>query len=706
MIQITFEPDKEKNVVCNSSATGVHFVMNEDIFNNREYCFREEAFLFDGYSIWFQDGGSLFRKTENFALSFLFAPLCYSEQGDGIFSFFDENEKKGLYVLLGRFGKIQVGFGNGTETFRFTSINTHVKKGQWNMVTIVFRKNAGWCDLYVNGVLSNRKQFHRHMGIEWPEGKAYLGKYVNHKEYCEASEIGCFYGFMKEIVINEECLADEAVKKMYSNCSIKEKEIEMTLNRNAYKNDVQRPQYHLIPPGKWMNEPHAPMYFDGYYHIFHQANPHAPIFNNLQWGHLISSDMVHWKDMPLALETEDNQLDPDGCWSGSALVDKDGIPRIFYTAGNYGKFPNQSVALATAVIEPDRKLKKWEKYPISIVEQTEGWLGEFRDPFVWLEDDTYWMLVGTGDADNGGGNAILYSSEDMVNWQSHGFVLEYDYEKNKEVGHVWELPVLLPLRNENGEIVAHILLLCACQIEDENVETYAFVGKWDGARKKFEKFHERVLLLDLGNGTFTGPSGFVTPDNRTVVFTIAQGHRNPDAEFHSGWAHNGGIPMELFVKNKELRLRPIQEIYRLKKKQLLSLENITIEDANQHLKRMEGNRFWMKICADAEYVAVETLDVDKKKVVYYDKRNNQFGVMDEKGRQIGKYRGEIDQVDIGEELVEMEYFLDHSMIEVYLNGRKSVTHRNYIEGSNRRIKLNGVISRIQKLELWEMDSVY
>lgn len=706
MIRIMFEKDEERKVSCNVSDTDVRFVMNQDAFPNREYRFQKDAFLFDGYSIWFQDEGSLFRKMDNFTISFVFAPLCYSEQGDGIFSFCDENEKKGFYVLLNKFGKIQIGFGNGTEMFRFPSINAHVQKNQWNMATIVFRKDAGWCDLYVNGMLSNRKQFRRHMKIEWPESKVYLGKYVDHQEYHEKSEIGCFYGFMKEMVIYQECLADETIQELHRNCSMEKLSMDPVWNRDVYKNDVQRPQYHLIPPGKWMNEPHAPMYFDGYYHIFHQANPHAPIFNHLQWGHLVSSDMVHWEDMPLALETEEGQLDPDGCWSGSSLVDKSGIPRIFYTAGNYAKFPNQSVALATAVIEADKKLQKWEKCPVPIVEQTEGWLGEFRDPFVWMEDHTYFMLVGTGDADHGGGNAVLYSSKDMIHWQSHGFIMEYDYEKNQEVGHVWELPVLLPLRNEMGEIVAHILLLCACQIEDANVETYAFIGKWDTVSKKFEKIHERAILLDLGNGTFTGPSGFVTPDDRTVVFTIAQGHRDSDEEFHSGWAHNGGIPIELFVKNKELHFRPIREIYGLKERQLLHLENVTVEEANEHLKQFAGNRFWMKICADAECLAIETLDVNKKKVVYYDKEKKQLGVLNEQGVQIGKYRGKIDQVNIGEEPIVMEYFLDHSMIEVYLNEQKSVTHRNYIKGNSRKMKLSGNVHKIQKLELWEMASAY
>lgn len=69
---------------------------------------------------------------------------------------------------------------------------------------------------------------------------------------------------------------------------------------------------------------------------------------------------------------------------------------------------------------------------------------------------------------------------------------------------MWDLPVLLPLNNEKGEYYCDILLFCACQIEKEVVETYYFLGKFDYEKKKF---HECPRLVDLGYGTFTGPSG-------------------------------------------------------------------------------------------------------------------------------------------------------------------------------------------------------
>ncbi|MDO4331319.1 MAG: glycoside hydrolase family 32 protein [Eubacteriales bacterium] len=705
MIQITFEKDEKNRAVLRSTEEKTGFVINEESFENRSWRFMEDALLFDGYSIWFSEEAGRWKTREDFAVSLVIAPLGYSDRGDGLLSLFDREKREGFYILLKKFGKVEVGFGDGRELFCFESIRENLKKDFWNILTVVYRQEAGWCDLYINGALSNRKQFRRHTPVKWPEGSCFLGKFVDRTDYRESTPDRIYYGLMQRVMIEEESPSAESIRKLHAQYPCRRLKQEIRPDRRDYENDRQRPQYHLIPPGKWMNEPHAPFYYEGWYHIFYQANPHAPVWNNIQWGHMVSKDMVHWSDMPLALEVEEH-ADPDGCWSGSALVDQNGVPHIFYTAGNNEKFPNQSVAAAKAVTDADKKLEKWKKQKDFSVEQSIGWLGEFRDPFVWAEGDGYFMLVGTGDENNGGGNAVLYSSKDLKSWECHGFFLDYDYEKNQEAGHVWELPVLLPLRDESGEIACHILLLCACQIEREVVETYGFLGRWEAKSKTFRKFNEKALLLDLGNGTFTGPSGFVTPDHRSVVFTIAQGKREGSEEYHAGWAHNGGIPVELFVRNQELRFRPIREIYGLLKKKRIHLEDVTLEEANQYLEQISGNRIYMKICADAEELAVETQCGRQDRTVYYDRRKCRLGALDESGREIGKYRRETDGVDLDGEDICLEYFLDHSMIEAYLNERKSVTLRNYGRWDERRIRLQGEVKRIRSLEVWEMASAY
>lgn len=603
-------------------------------------------------------------------------------------------------------GIVTVNLGISPVSVRFSSIRAHARAGVRNVVTVVYRGDAGWCDLYVNGVFSNRKQFRRHTKLSFPEGCPYIGRRMDGDFFTENVPFGCFYGFLQWVELDAAAKSEEDI--LFLHRSVFTGEVEEAAfhlgmpRRSAYRNDRQRPAYHLCPPGKWMNEPHGPMYYDGWYHIFYQANPHAPIWDHLCWGHLKSKDMVHWQDCPLALIPEKEAPAPDGCWSGSSVIDKSGKPRIYFTAGDNRQFPNQAVALAVPEPDSDLSLTRWRTCTQPIQEQDMGWMGEFRDPFVWLEDDTYFMLVGTGDADNGGGNAVLYSSDDGFAWENHGFIMQYDYEQNKEGGHVWELPVLLPLRDERGTVVCHILLICACQIEQTIVETYYFLGNWDPERKRFASFHDKLRLMDLGKGVFTGPSGFVTPDGRTVIFSIAQGKRTFQDEFHAGWAHNGGLPVELSIRNGQLHIQPIREINSLRKKKLLELSDQARLEVNQKLAQCQGDPLCLEYTAEQDRASVTLCFGNHSREVYYDRTARRLGVRDENGQEIGRWRGEIDNVDIGDEPIAFTCYLDHSMLEIYLNGRKAVTLRNYTEDS-RYFRISGELT---SLTLWEMDSAY
>ncbi|SDF70729.1 Glycosyl hydrolases family 32 N-terminal domain-containing protein [Fontibacillus panacisegetis] len=63
---------------------------------------------------------------------------------------------------------------------------------------------------------------------------------------------------------------------------------------------------------------------------------------------------MNWRDLPVALVPEKDKLAPDGIWSGSAAYDADGLPVLFFTAGNDSASPNQSVALARSTYSQDR----------------------------------------------------------------------------------------------------------------------------------------------------------------------------------------------------------------------------------------------------------------------------------------------------------------------------------------------------------------
>ncbi len=695
-MRYTFSLDANHTPVCRSLQTGIAFTFScHPEFQNRSFRFWEDAFLFDGYSHWFRGEGKLLPESEGWSISLSFLPATYSAHGDGLLSWYSKEENKGLELLLERGGIVTVKLGLGKQAITFSSIRSHVQAGVRNVLTLVYRGYAGWCDLYINGVFSARKQFRRHSVLPFPETMPYLGRRRDGEFFTEKAPFGCFYGFMHWLEVEYQAPEEAEIlalhRSVYTGMQEPDAFQAAMPRRSDYRFDRNRPGYHLSPEGKWMNEPHGPMYYDGWYHIFYQGNPHAPIWDHLCWGHLRSRDMIRWESCPLALIPEKEAPAPHGCWSGSSVIDKEGKPRIYYTAGNDNIFPNQAIALATA----DESVNLWHTRETPIQEQDMGWMGEFRDPFVWLENGTYFMLVGSGDAHNGGGNAILYSSDDGIQWKNHGFLTEYDFESNQEVGHVWELPVLLPLRDEEGRVACHILLLCATQVETTCVETYYFLGHWDAEKKTFRKLHGKAMVLDLGKGVFTGPSGFVTPDGRSVVFTIAQGRRGILEEVRAGWAHNGGLPVELSLRQGQLHIQPIREAESLRKREIPV-------SGNEDLAQNPGDALCLEFTCQEDAAAVALHFGQQWKEIHYDRNSRHLGVRDETGKEIGLWRGEWDNVDIGGEPIRFVCYLDRSMLEVYVNGRKSLSLRNYTDGQ-RYFQISGAPSQ---LHLWEMKDAY
>lgn len=135
--------------------------------------------------------------------------------GDGLLSFCDVNAGEGFFVRLERHGRIHVGLGPGGYMMGLDSLSARAVLYRWNAVTVVFRKEAGWCDLYVNGALVNRRQFRRHQSIRWPASRFYLGKYVDGKMFREDTKAGMFYGVIKRLCLEERALSDREVRKLH-----------------------------------------------------------------------------------------------------------------------------------------------------------------------------------------------------------------------------------------------------------------------------------------------------------------------------------------------------------------------------------------------------------------------------------------------------------------------------------------------------------
>ena len=157
-----------------------------------------------------------------------------------------------------------------------------------------------------------------------------------------------------------------------------------------------------------------PFFWKGEYHIFYL---HGGV-GKVPWRHIVSTDLVHWKDLPDALLVDGapDSFDGGAMFTGCAM-EKDGTFHIFYTGHNpRNPLGQESVMHATS---PD--LIRWTKHPADRVDPDGVFYKkerqrDFRDPFVcWMEPERqYWMVL-CANALKGGGPG-LYVSKDLKSW--------------------------------------------------------------------------------------------------------------------------------------------------------------------------------------------------------------------------------------------------------------------------------------------------
>ena len=359
-----------------------------------------------------------------------------------------------------------------------------------------------------------------------------------------------------------------------------------------------RQEIHLMPPTGWLNDPNGLCQFGGVFHAYFQYSPFHAEGGVKMWGHCTSRDMVRWEYQGAVLYP-DQPFDCHGVYSGSAFTE-DGVMYVYYTGNvkledradydyvNTGREANTVLVTSRdgQSFGPKQLLMRNADYPSDLTLHV-------RDPKVWKDQGTYYMIQGARTkADTG--QALIFRSADRVNWMLHSRV-----ETEEPFGYMWECPDYFEVngvkllsasvqgleggvwedRNvyQSGYFLVEGDILNAdgqpgcgnsggsqpesSQLESSQPESSQLEGGQPESRQTGYRLSE-YRLWDYGFDYYA-PQSFETEDGRRIQIgwmgmPDCEDYTNPTIE--NGWQHCFTFPREIFVENGKVLQRPVREL--------------------------------------------------------------------------------------------------------------------------------------------------
>jgi len=468
------------------------------------------------------------------------------------------------------------------------------------------------------------------------------------------------------------------------------------MNINVLYKERFRPQYHFSAPHGFINDPNGLIYYRGEYHLFYQYNPNDICWHAPHWGHAVSSDLIHWKHLPVALYPDEL----GSIFSGTVVADEDNTSGLF--DGNGGL-----VAIFTHDLYTDERQEEyqsiayssdngrtWTKYsgnPVLVGKGGAEWK-DFRDPKVFRYKDSWRMVVG-------GGRYRFYSSDDLIHWHQTGDMAVFEeFPDLFRIGDCWVL-------NLNG---------------------YGYyIGEYTG-----EKFipGQPLQNIDFGNSWQACYTFSDMPEQRVAWMAwMRDACKGPTYP----WRGNMSIPRELGIEKTKtgyrLLQKPVSELNNLRR---LLFEANDISASECDLSSVRGTCLDIEIEADctSEGFAFRCFENENnfleigyrtdEKMIYvdtraasdkaYDKHKTMFGCyLSINGNQttilgrIHTYYYECPNA------VKLRILIDNSTAEVFVGDGEAVCTVNvYPEETANQLSISGSRSWIHSIKVYEMESIW
>lgn len=303
-----------------------------------------------------------------------------------------------------------------------------------------------------------------------------------------------------------------------------------------------------------------------------------------------------------------------------------------------------------------------------------------------------------------GGTAFLYRSDDFRNWAFVDSLVSPDRvsEGIGEAATGWECPDFFELDGQ------HVLIAAMWDVEPICVGF--FVGSYVDHR--FVPEHEGIV--DPG-ACFYAPQSFTDDKGRRIMFGWVREARSANEQIAAGWSGVMTLPRVLSVlADGSLGSAPAPETGRLRARhvripgdqvspgRLLPLLDIPGDACELNV------RFSPAVAGTVGIDVLSSNDGRERTSITYDVETHTLALDTRSSRRSdatngGLYRLEHPGIDCGP--IELHIFVDHSIVEVFLNDEKCITGRAYpLSPDSLGVSITGsaTSSMIEYVDLWDM----
>ncbi len=481
-------------------------------------------------------------------------------------------------------------------------------------------------------------------------------------------------------------------------------------SRRRLAADPYRPLYHFVSPESSMNDPNGLCFWRGRWHLFYQAYP--PEDPRQHWGHAVSPDLIHWRDLPYAIYPNPEEK----CFSGATLVEDNRVIAIYHGIN----------AGTMVAVSSDPLLLNWKKVTgkavIPLPQPGDGPLPyNIFDPCIWKHEGVYYALT-AGTLPNGpAGKPVraefLHRSTDLASWEYlHPFLEDDRYGL---VGDDGACPYFWPIGDR------HILLHFSHMSGGKYL-----LGTYDAARGKFK-------VADGGDFNFgpAAPCGVhapsAAPDGAGGVIVIF--NMNPGKPT-SGWNQIMSLPRRLSLSaDGTLRMTPAGDIASLRSDHRHIDKTALPANREVVLENIRGNSMELAAEIDTRGAPVIELSVlrspgreEYTRIAFYRDRGNAHrdrGRPDRRDSLItldSSHSSVLPDVacrapetapvflEPGEPL-RLHVFIDRSVVEVFVNDKQCVALRVYPgreDSVGVSLVARGRDAQLTSLDAWRMQSIH